>query len=107
MDIDKALVHLSEINKSNINTTKHFNTRFAQRKQQIPLNLNDIHTKIINEKPVAITKQNSTKFKLCYELSSDYDLTIIISVNTKKSLIINLVTCYIEKANKRWRKDGK
>ncbi|MCG7847630.1 MAG: hypothetical protein MIO93_00420 [ANME-2 cluster archaeon] len=106
MDIDDALVYLSKINKSNIHKTEHFNLRVQHRKKHIPHDTNELYSIILNEKPVSISKQDDSKFKLGYELNEDYDLTIIVSIKTQKSLTINLVTCYIEQAKKRMRKDG-
>lgn len=106
MDQNEALVCLSQINEKNLHPTKHFKVRFNQRKDKICPDLKGIYTTIINEKPVTISKQDNEKFKLGYELNVDYDLTIIVSINTKKSISINLVTCYVEGSNKRRRKDG-
>lgn len=106
MDLNEALVCLSQINEKNLHPTKHFKVRFNQRKDKIYPDLKGIYTTIINEKPVTISKQDNEKFKLGYELNVDYDLTIIVSINTKKSISINLVTCYVEGSNKRRRKDG-
>jgi len=105
VDIDDALVYLSKIDESNIHTTKHFNLRVQHRNKHIPQDMNELFSKILNEKPVSISKQDDYKFKLGYELNKDYDLTIIVSINTQKSLTINLVTCYIEQSKKRMRKD--
>ena len=52
--------------------------------------INGIYAIILNEKPVAISKQDETKFKICYELDNDYDLTIIISIISHNSLTVNL-----------------
>ncbi|MCK4937358.1 MAG: hypothetical protein KAR85_02000 [Methanosarcinales archaeon] len=106
MDIDYVLACIPKINISDIHTEGHFETRYNQRQQQIPLTINEIKTKIVTEKPVTIIKQDDQKFKIGYELSSDFDLTIIISINTSKSLTMKLVTLFIEKSEKRWRKDG-
>lgn len=106
MDIDEVLVYLSQIDEKNIHETKHFIIRFDQRKDKIGLDLKGMYTQIINEKPVTISKQDKMKFKLGYELNNDYDLIIIISINTHQSIIINLVTCYIEMSNNRRRIDG-
>lgn len=106
MDLNEALVCLSQINEKNLHRTKHFKIRFDQRKDKICPDLKGICTTIINEKPVAISKQDNEKFKLGYELNDEYDLIIIVSINTKKSISINLVTCYIEGSVKRLRKDG-
>ena len=105
MDIDDVLVILSKIDKSNIHKTEHFNLRVQHRKKHIPQDINELYSKILNEKPVSISKQDENKFKLGYELNEDYDLTIILSIKTRKSLTINLVTCYIEQSKKRMRKD--
>jgi len=106
LDIDEVLVCLSRINENNLHTTKHFQLRFNQRKDKIHPDIKGIYTTIINEKPVMISKQDNNKFKLGYELNDDYDLTIVVSINTQRSLSINLVTCYIEGSEKRCRKDG-
>lgn len=105
MDIYDALVCLSKIDKSSIHKSLHFDIRFQHRKKHIPQDINELYSKILNEKPVSISKQDDNKFKLGYELSEDYDLTIILSIKTQKSLTINLVTYYIEQSKKRMRKD--
>ncbi|MBW6471108.1 MAG: hypothetical protein K0A90_07805 [Methanosarcinaceae archaeon] len=106
MDIDEVLVYLSQIDINNLHATKHFKVKFDMRKDKIGPDLNDMYTTIINEKPVAILKQDHEKFKLGYELNDDYDLIIIISINTKQSISIKLVTTFIEKSAKRRRIDG-
>lgn len=106
MDISDALVCLSKIDKSNLHETEHFTIRIRQRKDHMQSDTNEIYAIILNEKPVGILKQDDEKFKLCYELDRDYDLTIIISIRNSKPLTINLVTCYKEKSKKRGRKDG-
>ncbi|HUV82649.1 MAG TPA: hypothetical protein VMW53_06200 [archaeon] len=105
MDIDDALVCLSKIDKSNIHKTEHFDLRVQHRKKHIPQDTNELYSKILNEKPVSISKQDDNKFKLGYESNEDHDLIIIVSIKTQKSLTINLVTCYIEQSKKRRRKD--
>lgn len=103
LDIDDALVCLSRIEKCDLHKTIHFEKRVHQREDHICLDIDNIDEKIINEKPVAISKQNDTKFKVCYELDNDYDLIIIINIQNQKPSTINLVTCYKEESKKRRR----
>ena len=79
MDIDVVLNRLSEISASDIHSTKHFEIRFNQRKNALVPDINSIYSKILKDKPVGISKQDDTKFKLLYELDDDYDLAITIS----------------------------
>ncbi|MCD4842118.1 MAG: hypothetical protein K8R08_09005 [Methanosarcinales archaeon] len=103
MDIDDVLVCLSQIDKTNLHKTIHFEKRVNQRKDNIQLKLNSIDETIINEKPVCISKQDDTKFRLCYDLDKNYDLIIVLNIKTPKPLTINLVTCYNEDSKKRRR----
>ena len=106
MDIDYILDRLLHISESNLYATKHFQKRVDQRKNNIHPDINGIYATILNEKPIAISKQDETKFKISYELDNDYDLTIIISIISRNSLTVNLVTSYIEKSIQRRRKDN-
>lgn len=103
MDIDDVLKCLSKINKSDLLSTKHFEIRFNQRKNDLVPDVNVIYSKILTEKPVSIAKQNDTKFKLLYNLNDDNDLAIIISSSTHNPKSFNLVTHFIEKSYKRKR----
>ena len=103
MDIDDVLVCLSQIDMTDLHKTIHFGKRVNQRKDNIQLKLNSIDETIINEKPVCISKQDDTKFRLCYELDKNYGLIIVLNIKTPKPLIINLVTCYKEDSKKRRR----
>lgn len=62
--------------------------------------------KILADKPVGISKQNETKFKIIYKLDDDYDLTVIISIRTLNPITFNLVTLIIENSSKRKREDN-
>lgn len=106
MDIDYILKCLSEINESNLYLTKHFEIKLRQRKNDLVPDINSIYSKILNEKPVSIAKQNETKFKLLYILNDDYDLAIIISSSTHNPISFNLVTHFIENSDKRKREDN-
>lgn len=94
MDIDDVFVCLAEIDISNIYRTKHFDERADYRKDHIHQDTNIVESKILNEKPVSISKQDDYKFKLIYELDEKYDLTIIISIKDQKPFAINLVTFF-------------
>lgn len=103
MNIDDVLVYLSKIDESNIHKTEHFDIRAQHRKKHV---MQDTPSdKILNEKPVSISKQDHNKFKVGYELNEKYDLIIIVSIDIQKSLTLNLVTYYIEQTKKRLRKD--
>ena len=101
MDITDALDCLSKIEKSNIKATTHLEIRGSQRN----LDIDELHNTLLKEKPVSISKQDDNKFKLGYELTDNYDLTIVISINTETPLTINLVTSFKEESKKRKRKD--
>ena len=103
MNIRDALMCLSEIEKSNLHRTYHFDIRVQQREKKIPLDT--LYHKILNETPVSIAEQDDNKFKLIYELTDEYDLVIIVSIKNQTTLTINLVTFFIVKATKRMRKD--
>lgn len=103
MNIRDALVCLSEIEKSGLHRTYHFDIRVQQREKKI--SLDTLYHKILNETPVSIAEQDDNKFKLIYELTDEYDLVIIVSIKNQTTLTINLVTFFIVKATKRMRKD--
>lgn len=105
MDIDYIVECLSKISATDLYSTKHFAIRANERINNLVPNIDFIHSKILNEKPVSIAKQNDTKFKLLYNLNDDYDLTIIISSRTLIPISFNLVTSFIEKSDKRLRED--
>lgn len=105
MDIDSVLKCLSEINESDLHSTKHFAIRVNERKNNTISDVNSICSIILKDKPVGISKQTDTKFKLIYKLDDDYDLTIIISSRTRNPISFNLVTIFIENSNKRLRED--
>ncbi len=103
MDIEYVLKCLSEISKSDLHSTKHFETRANQRNNELVPDVNSIYSKILKEKPVSISKQEETKFKLLYILDDDYDLAIIISNSTDNPKSFNLVTYFKETSYKRKR----
>ena len=101
VDITDVLDCLSKIEISNIKVTTHLEIRGSQRN----LDIDELYDTILKEKPVSILKQDDNKFKLGYELTDNYDLTIVISINTETPLTINLVTSFKEESKKRKRKD--
>lgn len=105
MDIGYILDCLLKLKESDLYSTAHFELRVRQRTNNILSDVNGICSIILKDKPVAISKQDETKFKLKYNLNDDYDLTIIISNRTLNPISFNLVTCFIEDSNKRLRED--
>lgn len=105
MDIGFALGCLSKISKSEIHSTDHFLMRFNQRKNDMVPDVDYIHSRIINDNPVEISKQDDTKFKLKYELNDKYDMTIVISINNHNSISFNLITYMIQNSNTRKREE--
>lgn len=103
MDIDEALSCILNLNASNLYSTEHFVKRVNERKSHIHPDINGLYETLLNKKPVTISKQDDNKFKLHYELTDDYDLTIIVSI--RENEIVNLITAFIEKSEKRRRKD--
>jgi len=105
LDIGYILDCLLKIKKSDLYSTAHFELRIKQRTNNILSDVNSIHSLILKDKPVGISKQDETKFKVKYNLNADYDLTIIISNRTLNPISFNLVTCFIEHSNRRLRED--
>lgn len=105
LDIDYILNCLSKIKASDLYSTTHFEVRIRQRKNNILSDVNSIYSIILKDKPVEISKQDETKFKLKYNIDTDYDLTIVISSRTLNPISFNLVTCIIENSDKRLRED--
>ncbi len=105
MDIVYILDCLSKLKQNDLYSTSHFELRVRQRTNNILTDVNGIISIILNDKPVGISKQDETKFKLKYNLNTDYDLTIIISNRTLNPITFNLVTCFIEDSKKRLRED--
>jgi len=105
LDIDYVLKCLSEINENDLHSTKHFEIRVNQRKNDLVPGVISIYSKILKEKPVSIAKQNDRTFKLLYNLNDDNDLAIIISIGNNNPISFNLVTCFIEGNYKRLREE--
>ena len=83
----------------------YFQERISERKSEIHPDLNEIYHIILKEQPVGILKQEEEKFKLYYERTEKHDLIIIISIKSTNPILFNLVTCFLEDANKRRRPD--
>lgn len=105
MDIGYILDCLLKIKESDLYSTSHFELRVKIRTNNILSDVNGIKLIILKDKPVEISKQDETKFKLKYNLNADYDLTIIISNRTLNPISFNLITCFIEHSAKRLRED--
>jgi len=105
VDISTFLNYLSKIEIDNLRATYHFQERISERKSEIHPDLNEIYGIILKEAPIGILKQDEEKFKLYYEKTEKYDLIIILSIKNLNPLILNLVTCFLEDANKRRRPD--
>lgn len=105
MDIGTLMNYLSEIEAENLRATYHFQERISERKSEIHPDLNEIYHIILKEQPVGILKQEERKFKLYYERTEKHDLIIIINVKSTNPVIFNLVTSFLEDANKRRRPD--
>ncbi len=105
LDIDKVLEYLSKISASNLNLTDHFKLRAGQRRNDLIQYVENIYSIILKNKPVGISKQNDTTFKLLYELDNDYDLTIVISIRTANPISLNLITCFKVTSQKRKREE--
>lgn len=105
LDIDKALECLSKISVSNLHLTDHFKLRSNQRKNDLIQDVENIPSIILKNKPVSISKQNDTTFKLLYELDNDYDLTIVISIRIDNPVLFNLITCFKVTSHKRKREE--
>ena len=105
MDVGTLLNYLSKIEAENLRATYHFQERISERKSEIHPDLNEIYHIILKEQPVGILKQEEGKFKLYYERTEKHDLIIIISIKSTNQILFNLVTCFLEDANKRRRPD--
>jgi hypothetical protein len=105
LDIDSILEGLSKISASDLHSTKHFGVRVDQRKNDVVPDVNAIRTIILKDKPVCISKQDETKFKLKYKIDDNYDLTIIISTRNLNPISFNLITGFIESSKTRLRED--
>ncbi len=97
---------MSEISEYDLHSSQHFELRVRQRKTKTIPDVKSIISKILTDKPVGISKQNETKFKIIYKLDNDYDLTVIISIRTLNPITFNLVTVIIENSSKRKREDN-
>lgn len=97
---------MSEISASDLYSSQHFELRVRQRKTKMFPDVTSIISIILTDKPVGISKQNETKFKIIYKLDDDYDLTVIISIRTLNPITFNLVTSIIENSSKRIREDN-
>jgi hypothetical protein len=105
MDVGTLLNYLSKIEAENLRATYHFQERISERKSEIHTDLNEIYHIILKELTVGILKQEEEKLKLYYERTEKHDLIIIISIKSTNPILFNLVTCFLEDANKRRRPD--
>jgi len=74
LDIVNILDCLLKLKESDLYSTAHFELRVRQRTNNILTDVNGIVSIILNDKPVGISKQDETKFKLKYNLNADYDI---------------------------------
>ena len=103
LDINYILLNMPKIDIKNITPTNHFNIKYRQRKGKIGLDINGVYAKIIDETPVSIIQQDKKKFKLQYKLTTENDLSIIISVKKQNPFTIILVTIYMETIVRRMK----
>jgi hypothetical protein len=103
-DIYEILSFLKDIPENKIVFTGHVKEKIKDR--EIPYDL--IVNSILNETPLAISKQDFSKFKVKYPFKYDksrYDLVIIILVEPVTKTL-KVITTYKENVKKRVREDG-
>lgn len=105
-DVREVLDYLAKIEKINLHLTDHFRIRANERKSDIYPDTNGIVDIILNDIPCGILKQSDDKFKLIYNLNTDDDCIIIVSVKNSSPIRINLVSTFPDEAKKRRREDG-
>lgn len=91
---------LSEIKLEDIEQSEHFIERDRVR---LRMGLENIYVFINGNTPVGILKQSTGKFKIIYEYSKEYDLSIIFSVRQNNPIKLVLVTCLKEFSRDRIR----
>lgn len=105
MDIYSILECLSKISASDLHSTKHFELKVSQRRNNVIPDVDSVRSIILKNKPIGISKQDDTKFKLQYKIDDDHDLTIIISTRNLNPISFNLITIFIESSKTRLRED--
>ncbi|QLC49028.1 hypothetical protein HWN40_01455 [Methanolobus zinderi] len=100
MDIYTFGKILSEIKIEDIEQSEHFIERDRVR---LRMGLENIYVFINGNTPVGILKQSAGKFKVMYEYSKEYDLSIIFSLRQKNPVKLVLVTCLKEFSRNRMR----
>lgn len=100
MDIYTFGKILSEIKIDDIEESDHFIDRDRVR---LRMGIENLYVFINRNTPVAILKQSTGKFKVMYEYSKEYDLSIVFSVKQRNPLKLILVTCFREYSKERIR----
>lgn len=100
MDIYTFGKILSEIKIEEIDQSEHFIERDRVR---LRMGLENIYVFINGNTPVGILKQSTGKFKVMYEYSKEYDLSIIFSLRQSNPVKLVLVTCLKEFSRNRVR----
>ncbi len=101
-DIEDIIDILKNIDMDNLIETSHFTKHINENIPEISSVINDY---LLDKKPVGILKQDSSKFRLYYELDEKYDLIIVISIKSEDPVKISLITCFKQKSKKRVRRD--